>query len=105
MLTRRSLLCGSAGWALRAEAREDYPVRFEDVAAKAGLTVPTVYGGAAENRYILETTGCGAAFFDYDNDGWLDIFLVNGTTLDAATKPPPTNRLLRNNRDGTFSDV
>ncbi len=84
---------------------DDYPVHFEDVAARAGLTVPTTYGGTSENRYILETTGCGAAFFDYDNDGWLDLFLVNGTTLNASQTAPPSNRLLRNNRDGTFTDV
>jgi len=105
MMTRRSLLWSAAAWARAESAGEDYPVRFEDIAARAGLTTPTVYGGATENRYILETTGCGAAFFDYDNDGWLDIFLVNGTTLDPGKGPQPTNRLLRNNRDGTFTDV
>ena len=62
-------------------------MRFDDVASRAGLTAPTIYGGATGNRYILETTGCGAAFFDYDNDGWPDIFLVNGTTLDAGAGP------------------
>ena len=61
-----------------------FPVRFEDIAAKAGLTELTVYGGVGHNRYILETTGCGAAFIDYDNDGWVDLFLVNGTRLDAS---------------------
>ena len=104
MITRRSLLFGTAASVCIA-AGDGYPVRFEDVAARAGLTVPTSYGGAAGNRYILETTGCGAAFFDYDNDGWPDIFLVNGTTLDAGTGPQPSNRLLHNNRNGTFTDV
>src|SRR5438552_2140305 len=82
-----------------------FPIKFENVAAHAGLTTPTIFGGRTENKYILETTGCGAAFFDYDSDGWPDIFLVNGTTLDGKQSPPPSNRLLRNNHDGTFSDV
>jgi hypothetical protein len=82
-----------------------FGVRFEDVAARAGLSQPTVFGGRSENKYILETTGCGVAFFDYDNDGWQDIFLVNGRTLEGKDSPSPTNRLLRNNRDGTFTDA
>ena len=86
-------------------AKDDFPVRFDDIAAKAGLTAPTIYGGPKGNRYILETTGCGAAFIDYDNDGWIDIFLVNGARLDPKTAPPASNRLLHNNRDGTFTDV
>ena len=50
--------------------------------------------------------GCGAAFFDYDNDGWLDIFLVNGTSFDVKVRDAkPTSYLFRNNRDGTFTDV
>ncbi len=78
---------------------------FRDIARSAGLVHPTVFGGSKENRYILETTGCGAAFFDYDNDGWVDIFLVNGTTLEPGRGPQPSNRLYRNNRDGTFTEV
>ncbi len=86
-------------------AQDSYPIHFDDIAARVGLTEPTIYGGADRNRYILETTGCGAAFIDYDNDGWIDIFLVNGTTLDAGDSKQHSNRLLRNNRDGTFTDV
>lgn len=82
-----------------------FPVRFDNVATRAGLTAPTIFGGQTTWKYILETTGCGAAFFDYDHDGWLDIFLVNGTTLEGNESPQPTNRLYRNNRDGTFTDV
>jgi len=79
---------------------------FTDVAQKAGLTVPIVFGGKETKKYIIETTGTGAAIFDYDNDGWPDIFLVNGTTLEGfPAGQGPTNHLYRNNHDGTFSDV
>ncbi len=77
---------------------------FIDVAAAAGLTAPTVYGSPDRGEYILETIGCGAAFLDYDNDGWLDIFLLSGRTLEGVPEGA-TNRLYKNNRDGTFSDV
>jgi hypothetical protein len=78
--------------------------RLTDVAAEAGLTQPNVYGGLDTKSYIIEVVGCGVAFFDYDNDGWLDLFVLNGTRLEGAP-PGATNRLYRNNRDGTFSDV
>src|SRR5207302_7944465 len=77
---------------------------FTDVAAKAGLTQPVVYGGVDHKKYILETNGCGIAFFDYDHDGWLDIFLPGGSRLEGAA-PGATNRLYKNNRDGTFTEV
>src|SRR5262252_6606858 len=82
-------------------------VEFVNVAREAGLRAKTIYGAEKKNRYLLETTGCGAAFFDYDNDGWLDIFLVNGTRFqpDWRAGEAPTNRLYKNNRDGTFTDV
>ncbi len=79
---------------------------FTDVAEKAGLTMTTVFGGTDTKKYIIETTGTGVAIFDYDNDGWPDIFLVNGTTLEGfPSGTPPTNHLYRNNHDGTFTDV
>jgi len=65
-----------------------------------------IFGGIDTKKYIIETTGTGVAIFDYDNDGWPDIFLVNGTRLGAApTGPAPSNHLYRNNHDGTFTDV
>ena len=79
---------------------------FVDVAQKAGLSAPVIFGGETTKKYIIETTGTGVAIFDYDNDGWPDIFVVNGTTLDPL--PPgkaPTSHLYRNNHDGTFTDV
>jgi hypothetical protein len=81
--------------------------RFVNVAKESGLRAKTVFGGERRNRFLLETTGCGAAFFDYDHDGWLDIFLVNGTRFEAAWTPgqAPVSRLYKNNRDGTFTDV
>jgi hypothetical protein len=81
-----------------------FDARFTDVAAKAGLTLPTIYGGVDRNDYILEAIGCGAAFLDYDNDGWLDVFLLSGARWEGAPSNA-TNRLYRNNRDGTFTDV
>jgi len=75
-----------------------------DVASAAGLQAPVIYGGVDTNKYILESTGCGCAFIDYDNDGWMDIFLLSGTRL-TGDPPGATNRLYKNNRDGTFTDV
>src|SRR3954466_2837314 len=80
-----------------------FNARFTDVAGAAGLHAPVICGGVSSKSYILETVGCGAAFFDYDNDGWLDIFILSGTTLEGS--PDATNRLYKNNRDGTFTDV
>src|SRR3981081_2241365 len=81
-------------------------VNFVDIADKAGLAFTNVFGGLTTKKYIIETTGTGVAIFDYDNDGWPDIFFVNGTTLEGFPEgKAPTNHLYRNNHDGTFSDV
>src|SRR4029453_19010523 len=87
-------------------AREAVDFSFTDAAKAAGLNQFTVYGGARTNRYLLETTGCGVAVLDVDGDGWLDVFLVNGTTLQGlSTATAPICHLYRNKRDGTFEDV
>src|SRR5437868_2118241 len=88
-------------------------VSFVDVADRAGLREPTTYGGIDRKRFIIETNGAGVALLDYDNDGWIDALVLNGTRLkdrtrEAETYAPgraPLSRLYRNNRDGTFSDV
>jgi hypothetical protein len=90
-----------------------WPVSLVDVADRAGLREPTIYGGVDRKRFIIETNGAGVAFLDYDNDGWIDALVLNGTRLkdgtrESETYPPgkmPLSRLYRNNRDGTFSDV
>jgi hypothetical protein len=78
--------------------------RFIDVAHEAGLRAPVIYGPVDHKDYILETIGCGCAFFDYDNDGWLDALVLSGTRV-ADPPEGATNRLYKNNRDGTFTDV
>jgi hypothetical protein len=83
------------------------PVIFRDIAEKAGLTKWRHEMGTAEKKYILETTGSGVGLIDYDNDGWLDIYLVNGSTAEALAgkKAAPHAALFHNNHDGTFTDV
>jgi enediyne biosynthesis protein E4 len=83
------------------------PVIFVDVAREAGLNTPNVWGAVDHKRSIIEAKGSGLAFFDFDNDGWLDIYLTNGSRLDAhwPAGQAPTSHLYRNNRDGTFTDV
>lgn len=83
-----------------------WPVHFTDMAPRAGLTVPTIYGDEYVKKYIFEANGPGVAFYDYDHDGWLDVFIPSGTLLEGfPSGQEPTNRLYRNNRDGTFTDV
>ena len=83
------------------------PVEFEEIAQKAGLTVWRHQMGSPEKKYIIETNGSGVALLDYDNDGWLDIYLVNGSTVAAleGKGTPPHAALFHNNHDGTFTDV
>ncbi len=80
-------------------------IQFVDVTAAAGIHFKHVDGRSGQ-KYLLETLGSGAAFFDYDNDGRCDLYIVNGADLPGFTAPvPPTNVLYRNNGDGTFTDV
>ena len=82
-------------------------VIFLDVAQKAGLNAPNVWGGIHSKKYIIEGKGSGVAFCDYDNDGWLDIYMSNGIRLGETYTPQsaPTSHLYKNDRDGTFTDV
>lgn len=126
-MTRRSLL-GMAGWPIlrgfgqtgaagqgmasrgvsgaprRKFSGLPFSARFTDVAAEAGLRIPVIAGHAARADYVTEAMSCGAAFLDYDNDGWTDILLLTGSRL-GDPDPRASNRLYRNNRDGTFTDV
>src|SRR5208283_2738913 len=83
------------------------PVIFVDVTRAAGLDKFHHRSGSQEKMTILETPGSGVALLDYDNDGWLDIYLVNGSTFRAlkGEEPAPRAMLLHNNHDGTFTDV
>jgi enediyne biosynthesis protein E4 len=107
-----SRLVGQSGVATRGLKQQPRPplsgrpfnAHFVDIAESAGLTFPIIYGGVDHKEYILEADGCGCAFIDYDNDGWMDIFILTGTRL-GGSPPNTTNRLYKNNRDGTFSDV
>ena len=97
--------------ALTVEAAVSAPtsdgVQYVDVAQQAGLMIPNVWGGIKHKRSIIETKGSGLAFFDYDNDGWLDIYLTNGNRLDTTWPKgeAPISHLYKNNRDGTFTNV
>src|SRR6516225_10473264 len=87
-----------------AASGRPFNAHFTDVAKEAGLHAPVIYGGVDSKKYIVEANGCGCAFIDYDNDGWMDIFLLSGSRLEGDPAEA-TNRLFKNNRDGTFSDV
>jgi hypothetical protein len=100
---------GVAAHAVKPVARSalsgrPFYAQFVDVASTAGLRSEVIYGGSENKKYILEATGCGCAFIDYDSDGWMDIFLLSGTRL-AGDPPGASNRLYKNNRDGSFTDV
>ena len=81
-------------------------VRFVEVAEQAGVVAPNVWGGIDRKKFIIETKGNGVGFLDYDRDGWLDVYLTNGTRLEGfSSGQKPTNHLYHNNHDGTFTDV
>jgi hypothetical protein len=118
MMNRRRWLQGAAtaaaGYLFRplpargfsSATKPAYFPRYVDVAKEAGLLAKTVIVGHESKDFLLSTTGGGIALFDYDNDGWLDIFVVNGWGLkDFPKGEEPTNHLYHNNRDGTFTDV
>src|SRR5271154_2640762 len=91
--------------AIAATAKTRLPFsRFVDVAASAGLTHTMFYGEGVSATYVTEIMGGGCAFFDYDNDGWMDIFILGGRRLESVP-PGASNRLYKNNRDGSFTDV
>jgi hypothetical protein len=128
MITRRKLIATLAGTAsgvllrpngilaqgvssraVKAQPRgkpsgRPFLAHFTDIAKQAGLIQPVIYGPTDNKNYIIEVVGCGVAFIDYDNDGWVDLFVLNGTRLEGDP-PGTTNRLYKNNRDGTFTDV
>jgi hypothetical protein len=87
-----------------AASGKPFNAHLTDIAEAAGLRAPVIYGGIESKKYIVESTGCGCAFIDYDNDGWMDVFILSGTRLEGAP-PGATNRLYKNNRDGTFTDI
>src|SRR5256885_17092541 len=90
----------SVAFAQDAVKKKNSVAYFLDEAEKRGLTMRNVFGGVDTKKYIIETTGTGVAIFDYDNDGWPDIFVVNGTTLEplAGKKPPPKQPFPTQNR-------
>jgi hypothetical protein len=106
-------IAGARALVAAAPGPTPWSVSFVDVAAKAGLRHPSIYGGVDQKRFIIETNGAGAAFVDVDDDGWTDALVLSGTRLQPGTRdearwPPgeaPSNRLYRNNHDGTFTDV
>jgi len=101
-----AMLAGSGVLLTRTAPNEDHP-HFQDVAERAGVRAVNVSGSLKKN-YVLEVNGGGACWFDYNNDGYTDLYLVNGSTIEALQGKAPrpvTNHLYRNNGDGTFTDV
>ena len=105
MLVGTATLSALPGFARAIETnKSQYP--FSEVSpSQSGITW-THTAGRSKNKYLPEISGPGCAFVDYDNDGWMDIYLVNSGHADFYTPPTPLrNALYRNNRDGTFTDV
>jgi hypothetical protein len=101
-----------AAASIPSQPSDSWGVSFTDVAGRAGLTHTTLYGGVDRKRFIIETNGCGTAFIDYDNDGWIDALVLSGIRLAPGSRADSTDdrdrapsRLYRNQHDGTFSDV
>ena len=86
---------------------DEGPIVFQDITKSAGLSGWIHKEGVPQTKFIVEANGSGVALLDYDNDGWLDIYLVNGSTFDAldGKEKPPRAALFHNNHDGTFTDV
>ena len=103
-MTRTGLAAAALAMALSPAETGNAPY-FVDVAGASGIDFVNMFGGLDKKSYILETTGSGAAFFDYDEDGDQDLFLVNGTRLGYDAAQSPSNRLYRNEGDGTFSNA
>jgi hypothetical protein len=109
---RRAVTPGALTHGPRSQSQQsstdgtDVPFAFTSVGREAGLTAITIFGGRETNRYLLETTGCGVAMFDYDGDGLQDLFFVNGTTLEGFPKgQEPRPHLYRNLGGARFEDV
>ncbi len=81
-----------------------WKAKFVDISKAAGLTAPTIYGNDVQSDYLVETSSGGIAWIDYDLDGWIDLFVTTGSRF-GETVPEATQRLYRNNHDGTFTDV
>src|SRR5215510_9344085 len=101
-MTERALAQGIASHTAKplprpAPSGRPFNARFVDVASAAGLTAPVVYGAPEGQKYILEAIGCGCAFIDYDNDGWMDLFVLRGTRLEGDPAGA-SNRLYSNHR-------
>jgi len=106
LLSLFALLVSRMAGALDPQDPKALGFAFQEVAREAGLLAVTTFGGRERNKYLLETTGSGVAFLDYDGDGWLDVFLVNGTTLEGFPKgQEPRSHLYRNRGDGSFEDM
>jgi hypothetical protein len=106
-------ICAIAIATIGGQGQDAWPVTFTDIAERAGLRHPSVYGGVETRRFILETNGCGTGLIDYDRDGWLDALVLSGTRLEPSSRREvswaaadrPLSRLYRNKHDGTFEDV
>ncbi len=100
------LLAPVAGFVCAMITKGTWPVRFTDIAGKAGLGAANVSGDITNKKYILEMNGSGVAFLDYNRDGYVDLFVVNGTQFERGPgTAEPVSHLYRNNGDGTFTDV